>query len=455
MSMLRSITAKLMLVFLALSLVIITLIFAFSSRYTNKTVRDFYVGQSVDAVAAQLVTYFTSNGSWDGVSVQIESIIRRDFPEHVSSAMNPMFFLLDEERNLVYPEKLPPLILRDMNREVKNGVSLKLNGRTIGTLVFLTSNYNWDVRQPIFLERINRLLYSISAGAIILAIVLGSLLAPRITRPIRELTAATRAAAAGDLSHKVKVRSHDELGELAESFNTMNSELDRLITARKQMTADIAHELRTPLSIILGHTDGVKDGVIPASRETFDIIAEEAERLNSLVEDLHTLSRADAGELSMNFSEVAVSELVDALHLPQYQSVQGKPVGISTDIEPDLPLVKADPDRMIQVLRNLLNNALHYTPENGQIHIAARRKDTTTIQVSMDDSGPGVAEEELERIFNRFYRTDTSRQRDGEGSGLGLAIARSIVERHEGRIWAENRAEGGLRVVIELPVYKG
>ena len=234
----------------------------------------------------------------------------------------------------------------------------------------------------------------------------------------------------------------------------MNSELDRLITARKQMTADIAHELRTPISIILGNTDGIRDGVIPMSRETFDIIAEETERLNNLVEDLHTLSRAEAGELPMNFISISVQELIDALHLPQFQAMQSKPLEISTDIDPNLPLVKADPDRMIQVLRNLLNNAYHYTPENGLITFVASQKDANTVRLSINDTGPGVAEDEIERIFNRFYRTDTSRQRDGEGSGLGLAIARSIVDRHGGKIWAENRPEGGLSVIIDLPVDK-
>ena len=450
--MMRSITTKLMLVFLAVSLVIITLIFGLASRYTNTTIRDFYIAQSVDPIAKELVEYYAINHSWDGVANRFQVIMQRDFPEQSSPADQPVLYLTDVNDALVYPKMIPARGMLMMDRDVRNGVSLVLDGEKIGTLVFITRNYNWEVRQPIFLARINRLLYSISAAAIILAIILGSILAPRMTRPIRELTAATKAAAAGDLSHKVKVRSDDELGELAESFNTMNSELDRLITARKQMTADIAHELRTPISIILGNTDGIRDGVIPMSRETFDIIAEETERLNSLVEDLHTLSRAEAGELPMNFISISVQELIDALHLPQFQATQSKTLEIIPNIESDLPLIKADPDRMIQVLRNLLNNAYHYTPENGRITLTARQKDADTVRLSINDTGPGVAEEELERIFNRFYRTDTSRQRDGEGSGLGLAIARSIVDRHGGKIWAENRPEGGLSVIIDLPV---
>jgi signal transduction histidine kinase len=450
--MMRSITTKLMLVFLAVSLVIITLIFGLASRYTNTTIRDFYIAQSVDPIAKELVEYYAINHSWDGVANRFQVIMQRDFPEQGSLADQPVLYLTDVNGVLIYPKKMPASGMHMMDRDVRNGVSLVLDGEKIGTLVFITRNYNWEVRQPIFLARINRLLYSISAAAIILAIILGSILSPRMTRPIRELTAATKAAAAGDLSHKVKVRSDDELGELAESFNTMNSELDRLITARKQMTADIAHELRTPISIILGNTDGIRDGVIPMSRETFDIIAEETERLNSLVEDLHTLSRAEAGELPMNFISISVQELIDALHLPQFQATQSKTLEIIPNIESDLPLIKADPDRMIQVLRNLLNNAYHYTPENGWITLTARQKDADTVRLSINDTGPGVAEEELERIFNRFYRTDTSRQRDGEGSGLGLAIARSIVDRHGGKIWAENRPEGGLSVIIDLPV---
>jgi len=450
----RSITTKLMLVFLAVSLVIITLIFGLASRYTNTTIRDYYIDQSVGPIANELVEYYAINRSWDGVANRFQVIMQRDFPEQGSLVDRPVLYLLDVNGVLIYPKMMPADGMHMMDRDVRNGVSLILDGKNIGTLIFITRNYNWDVRQPIFLARINRLLYSISAAAIILAIVLGSILAPRITRPIRELTAATKAAASGDLSHKVKVRSDDELGELAESFNTMNSELDRLITARKQMTADIAHELRTPISIILGNTDGIRDGVIPMSRETFDIIAEETERLNNLVEDLHTLSRAEAGELPMNFVDVSVQDLVDTLHLHQFQAVLTKPLEIITDLSADLPLIKADPDRMVQVLRNLLNNALHYTPENGLITFVARQKDADTVRLSINDTGPGVAEDEIERIFNRFYRTDTSRQRDGEGSGLGLAIARSIVDRHSGKIWAENRPEGGLSVIIDLPVNK-
>ncbi|MFH1446015.1 MAG: ATP-binding protein, partial [Chloroflexota bacterium] len=376
-----------------------------------------------------------------------------DFPEQGSNSTKPMFYLLDENNQVVLPEALPFDRIEIIEQEFEKGTPLELDGEKIGTLIFVDTNYDWELRQPPFLDRINQILIISTIAAIILALGLGALLSHTFSRPIRELTAATKAAAAGDLSNKVVVRSKDELGELAASFNTMNSELDRLITARKQMTADIAHELRTPISIILGNADGVRDGVVPMSSKTFDIIAEEAERLESLVEDLHTLSRAEAGELSMFFTATSIKKVVYDLHLPQYQASQQKHIDIDLDLPDDLSEVRADPDRIIQVLRNILNNAYHYTPENGKIIISALQKEENTVQLRISDNGPGVPEKELNKIFNRFYRTDTSRQRDGEGSGLGLAIARSIVERHGGKIWAENNPVGGLSVLIDLPAY--
>lgn len=450
----RSITLKLMIAFLGVSLAGIILVFILASQSTNKEVRNYFYGQSKEALISKFINYHQEQGSWEGLGTSFKKSSESDFPEQGSNSAKPMFYLLDENNQVVLPEDVPFDSIEIIEQEFEKGMPLELDGEKIGTIIFVDTNYNWELRQPPFLNRINQILIISTIAAIILSLGLGALLSHTFSRPIRELTAATKAAAAGDLSHKVVVRSRDELGELAESFNTMNSELDRLITARKQMTADIAHELRTPISIILGNADGVRDGVVPMSRETFDIIAEEAERLESLIEDLHTLSRAEAGELSMFFTATSIKKVVYDLHLPQYQASQQKHIDIDLDLPDGLSEVKADPDRIIQVLRNILNNAYHYTPENGKIIISALQKEENTVQLRISDNGPGVPEKELNKIFNRFYRTDTSRKRDGEGSGLGLAIARSIVERHGGKIWAESNLGGGLSVLIDLPTYK-
>jgi len=450
----RSITLKLMIAFLGVSLAGIILVFILASQSTNKEVRNYFYGQSKETLISKFINYYQEQGSWEGVVTSFKKSSEGDFHEQGFNSAKPMFYLFDENNQVVLPEDVPFDSIENIEQKFEKGMPLELDGEKIGTLIFVDTNYNWKLSQPPFLDRINQILIISTIAAIILALGLGALLSHTFSRPIRELTAATKAAAAGDLSHKVVVRSKDELGELAASFNTMNSELDRLITARKQMTADIAHELRTPISIILGNADGVRDGVIPLSSETFDIIAEEAERLESLVEDLHILSRAETGELSMFLTATSIKKMVYALHLPQYQAAQQKHIDISVDIPEGLSEVKADPDRIIQVLRNILNNAYRYTPDNGKISISALQKDEDTVQLRISDNGTGVSENELIKIFNRFYRIDTSRQRDGEGSGLGLAIARSIVERHGGKIWAESNPGGGLSVLIDLPAHK-
>lgn len=447
----RSITLKLMLSFLVVSLTALILVFALVMQSTNREVREYYIDQSKDNISSAFIDYYEEQGSWIGIENKIERVIGKEFDNQGLKNETPMFFLLDERGEIIYPVSGHMMRMSMSDRDMQAAMSLVSNGQNIGTMVFMSRNFNWQERQPTFLVRINRLILIITSAAILLSLVMGALFSRNLSKPIRELTAATKAAAAGDLSQQVTVRSKDELGELAESFNAMNAELNRLITARRQMTADIAHELRTPISIILGNADGVRDGVLPLTRETFDVIVEEAERLESLVEDLHTLSRAEAGELPMTFSTVSVSELIDSMHLLQYQAALQKDIQIVVDISQDLPVILADPDRIVQVLRNILNNAVRYTPQNGRISLSASQSNAKMVQIRISDSGPGVSLDELGRIFDRFYRADTSRQRDTEGSGLGLAIAKSIVERHGGRIWAENNPNQGLSVVMELP----
>ena len=399
----RSITLKLMLSFLVVSLTALILVFALVMQSTNREVREYYIDQSKDNISSAFIDYYEEQGSWIGIENKIERVIGKEFDNQGLKNETPMFFLLDERGEIIYPVSGHMMRMSMSDRDMQAAMSLVSNGQNIGTMVFMSRNFNWQERQPTFLVRINRLILIITSAAILLSLVMGALFSRNLSKPIRELTAATKAAAAGDLSQQVTVRSKDELGELAESFNAMNAELNRLITARRQMTADIAHELRTPISIILGNADGVRDGVLPLTRETFDVIVEEAERLESLVEDLHTLSRAEAGELPMTFSTVSVSELIDSMHLLQYQAALQKDIQIVVDIPQDLPVILADPDRIVQVLRNILNNAVRYTPQNGRISLSASQSNAKMVQIRISDSGPGVSLDELGRIFDRFY----------------------------------------------------
>jgi signal transduction histidine kinase len=335
--------------------------------------------------------------------------------------------------------------------DIQNGSPIKVNGKVVGTLVTRQPTVNVNPAETDFLNRVKQV-YTFSAiGVIAVGLLLAFLLSRTLTRPIRELTAATHAISAGQLKQEVPIRSRDELGELAASFNRMNAEMVRSTELRRQMTADIAHELRTPVSVIMGHAEAVHDGVMEPSLESFEIIRDEVERLDGLIEDLRTLSRADAGELPMEFQMVSPARLLEKIHAMHRQNAARKNIAIDLQMEPGLPEISADPARLVQVLSNLVDNALLYTPEGGRVKISAGVV-AEGLEVRVQDSGPGIAEDELERVFERFYRSDPSRQRNAGGSGLGLAIAKSIVEKHNGRIWAESTPGEGTTIVIHLPI---
>jgi signal transduction histidine kinase len=334
---------------------------------------------------------------------------------------------------------------------IHNGSPIKVNGKVVGFLVTRQPTVNVNPAETVFLNRVKQV-YTFSAiGVIAVALLLAFLLSRTLTRPIRELTAATHAISAGQLKQEVPVRSRDELGELAASFNRMNAAMVRSTELRRQMTADIAHELRTPVSVIMGHAEAVHDGVMAPSLESFEIIRDEVERLDGLIEDLRTLSRADAGELPMDFQMVAPARLLDKIQAMHRQRAALKNIAINLQLEPDLPEILADPSRLVQVLSNLVDNALFYTPAGGHVKISAGVV-AEGLEVRVQDSGPGIAKDELERVFERFYRSDPSRQRNAGGSGLGLAIAKSIVEKHNGRIWAECKPGEGTTIVVHLPI---
>jgi len=331
------------------------------------------------------------------------------------------------------------------------GVEIQDDGKTVGILVPVRVPFEGNPREREFITRTNlTFLYSALAASIV-AFLLGIILSRTLTRPIRELTEATHAVAEGNLGLQVSVRSKDEMGKLAASFNKMSADLARSTEARKQMTADIAHELRTPLSLILGHAEAVHDGVLPPTKENFEIIREEAVRLEQLVDDLRTLSLADAGELSITLQKVSPQKLLNDLRTTYLHIASQKDVIIQLDAASDIPMLNIDPGRLTQVLTNVFDNALQHTPEGGQINLSARSV-SNGVELSIQDSGPGIEGEDVDRIFERFYRTDSSRHRDKGGSGLGLAIAKSIILAHNGQIWAESAPGQGLTVIMRLPI---
>jgi two-component system sensor histidine kinase BaeS len=446
---LRSITLKMVLAFLVIALVSIVLIVLLARWNTGTEFSRFVTDRRGADLVTSLEDYYRTTGSWEGVGITFGVNINPQAPGN-QAPREPFFTLADKNGQVVFAgpgyhagEQVP-------QTELEHGLSIEVEGGKVGTLVMGRIPFERNPREEEFIRRTNSMLLYSALSASIVALLLGIFLSRTLTRPIRELTEATRAMAEGNLGLQVPLRSNDEMGKLAEAFNTMSTDLARSTNARKQMTADIAHELRTPLSLIIGHAEAVHDGVLLPSKENFEIIRDEALRLEHLVNDLRTLSLADAGELSISPQPVSPQKLLNDLQTTYQHIASQKNVKIQLDAASDIPMLNIDPGRMTQVLTNILDNALRHTPEGGWINLVAQ-KVQDGVELSIQDSGPGIESEAANRIFERFYRTDTARHRDDGGSGLGLAIAKSIVQAHGGQIWAVSVPGNGLTVTIRLP----
>ncbi len=272
----------------------------------------------------------------------------------------------------------------------------------------------------------------------------------QILSPLRALTRATESIAEGRAPEKVLLRSRDEIGQLGESFDHMVDNLRRSERLRQTMTADIAHELRTPVTIIQGTLEAVLDGVYEPTPETIAPIYEETLHLGKLIDDLRELAMAEAGELRLNRERVDIGQLVGQIIDATVPALEGAPE-VHTRVEGVSAKAMVDPKRVRQIIANLLGNALRYTPSGGSVDVLVRSVDKE-VEVSVSDTGPGISPKDLEHLFERFFRGDASRNRTVGGSGLGLAIVRQWVEAHGGRVWAENRPEGGARFTFRVPM---
>ncbi|MHB0877820.1 MAG: sensor histidine kinase [Anaerolineae bacterium] len=295
-------------------------------------------------------------------------------------------------------------------------------------------------------------------ASILAAVAISFLMSRRVVAPVRQMMLASQRIAAGHYDERVPVpdggspESLDELGQLALSFNEMTRHLESTEAMRRQLLADVTHELRTPLSSISGYMEGLIDGVLPAEPETFQKVSAEAERLQRLVQDLQELSRVEAGAYELKRERTDVAALATAVTAHLQVQFQGKGVSLSQDIPPGLPPVFADRDRILQVLTNLLGNALQYTPPGASVVVRAQRV-RGEVELTVTDTGIGIDARDLPHVFTRFYRVDRSRSRTSGGTGIGLTIARHLVEAHGGRIWAESPGLGkGSTFHVSLPI---
>lgn len=303
-----------------------------------------------------------------------------------------------------------------------------------------------------FRASFNEALMYAAAAATTIAVALSILLSRNVIAPVHSMTRVTESIARGHYDERVRVQGEDELAQLAGRFNQMTERLEQVESMRQRLIGDVSHELRTPLTAIKGSMEGLMDGVLPATHETFLQIHEEANRLSHLVDDLQELSRVEAHAYELDIQPLDISLVVRTVAKRLSPQFESKHIKLDLELDRDLPQVLADEARAVQVLTNLVGNALQYTPKNGAVTIATKQAGNE-VQISVHDTGVGIPSEHLQYVFDRFYRVDKSRsRRAGGGSGIGLTIARALVEAHGGRIWVESAGLGkGSTFMFMLP----
>lgn len=459
----KSLRLKLILAFLLVGVLGLVTFALLVGLRTNTEFRRFLSARDRAGLVATLEQYYADNGSWAGV----ERVLREG--EAMTYARDAVVF--DLQGRVVHGGSFFAPGAHLMPHDLARGLPLEVAGETVGYVRFMSDTMGEAMggsgmrrgmmarSMPMEADFFRRVLWAVAGSAAVtvaVALLTGSLLAGTLTQPLRSLTAATQAMTRGELGQQVKVQTADEIGELAASFNQMSRDLQRASHLRKQMTADLAHDLRTPLSIIHGYMEGLKEGRLEGNPTLYAILYEEVEHLERLVDDLRVLSLADAGELPLKRRAVDPAALLERTGLAYLDAAQRAGVGLRVETAEPLPSVFVDTDRITQVLNNLVSNALRHT-QTGEIVLAAAAL-PDQVELRVRDTGAGIAPDELPFVFDRFYRVDKARRRTGPhtiggaSSGLGLAIAKAIVEAHGGSIGVVSGVEQGTTFTLRLPL---
>jgi two-component system, OmpR family, sensor histidine kinase BaeS len=448
----RSIALKLMLAFLLVG-VLGAGLFAFLVGDRTRANFQLYVSDRDRAqIVSELERHYESSTSWDGVERVIRGRGQWGPPRGVTVA----------DANHIVVAGPRGSVGKPLGDASGSQTTLIVNGKVIGIVAFATppdgaQDQTQTLAELQFWRRVGISAWISAIATLALSALVGWLLARTLTRPLRALTVAALAMAGGKLGHTVAASGRDEIAQLARAFNKMSTDLDRSSQARKQMTADLAHDLRTPLTILSGYTEGLKDGRITSTAQIYEVMHEEVQHLKRMVEDLRTLSLADAGELVLNKRDVDPRALLERALLAHVIEAEKAGLALRIDAAQALPSLRVDTDRFAQVLDNLVSNAIAHT-QRGEVVLGAQRS-ADLVTLSISDTGSGIASADLPHVFERFYRGDASRQRSvdaaGGSSGLGLAIARAIVEAHGGAIAVTSTVGAGSMFTITLPASTG
>lgn len=451
--MLQSLYTRLLLLVITVLLVSVALAVGLARSAMSQTFDQYFSEhkaaaikrrQQLESILPQVLeAYYAQHLSWEAVGELVA-----DFGE-----------LIEEGITLITPKGtfvIDSAYLRpgDKLNGLQNGytIPIPINEQVTGEMRVRPGPLTLDFeRERALLQQINRAqLFAVLAAALI-AVLLSLTMARRILHPITALTDAARRMEQGDLKQRVEPGSTDEIRELASAFNAMADSLARGEQLRRNMVSDIAHELRTPLSNVLGYLEAVQDGVVEPTTSLVNSLHEEVMHLTHLVNDLQDLALAEAGNLKLQQILSPIGPLVTKTAQLVEHPMHGGQVELTIDVPDNLPPILMDVERIGQVLRNLVNNALTHTPSAGAIAISAHQQRTDVV-VQVTNTGHGIDPEHLPYVFERFYRVDNSRTRTTGGCGLGLAIVRQLVEAHGGHVWATSSPGRTTTFAFRLPI---
>jgi len=421
------------------------------NRTTDSSFRS-YIRQQTTANAntdliQALEAHYASTGSWAGA----QNILANARGGHGSGQGRggPLFLLAGTDYTVVAATDPQQIDHSLSSTEREQALALMVDGQTVGYLLREGAGAQaLDQAQQKFLDDVSDVLLLAAVGAMLLALAMGVALAWLLVRPLHDLRQSAAAITQGHLGTQLPLAGTAEFREVAAAFNRMSSALAESEAVRQRMTSDIAHELRSPVSVIRGQLEAMMDGVFPLNTEQLALVYDQTLHLGRLIEDLRTLTRAESGRLPLEYSALNPGAFVQRVVADFAPLAQEESVDLRTEIDTDLPVIYADADRLRQIFANLLTNALAHT--RGSITVKASHT-PTGVCFTIADTGPGLTPEQAAHIFERFYRTDDARQRDRGGSGLGLAITQELVRLHGGRIWVESIPGQGSAFCFELP----
>lgn len=450
-----SITTRLIVSFVAIIFFSIVLFIVVSNRVVFNRFSDLVVRSGANfsrRIVPVLERYYETNGSWDGIENLVLNMsggpdsagMGRNRPENVNpmvqglmiTAQDERFILIDGDK-VVFDSNPDGLPINNPDNLAKFGTPIIVNGDRVGTFLVASTMGILSENQNIFINRVNRAFIWVGLLSIILVFLVAIWQSRTIVKPLHQMAEATNRLARGDYAQRVVVERNDELGDVATAFNQMASDLAQQEEIRRQIMADVAHELRTPLSILRIDLESMEDGLMEINPENIRHLQSEVTYLSNLVEDLRMLSMADAGDLKVEKTRIELNSLVREMVERQQNAAREKKIHLSATYSPKEIFVRGDSQRMSQVMVNLLSNAIQHTPADHEIFTKVEMNDQVAI-VSVKNTGSWISKDDLNKIFNRFYRVERSRNRDHGGSGLGLSIARSLVEAHGGKIWADS-----------------